>query len=122
MSNTTIVADVFQLTKDDLIDEYEKLADAHRQLKLSEDAHLQHIHELKRSLQTATNAETYLAAELETITSVHNAEIAQLRHGHETEMEAARKKHADALDTVVGLEGIIICWHTNSGVHNIIYT
>lgn len=108
MSNTTILSDFQQLTKDDLIDEYEKLADAHRQLKLSEDAHLQQIHELRRSLQTATNAETYLAAELDSISSVHIGEIEQMRLKHGTELDAVRKKHAEAMEIVSGLEGIYI--------------
>lgn len=106
MSNTTIVSDVFQLTKDDLISEYERLSDLYRQLKSSEDAHLQQIHEIRRNLQTATNAETYLAAELETITSVHNGELNKLRIKHGTEMDSLRKKHTESLESIVGLEGI----------------
>lgn len=108
MSNTPILSDLNQLGKDDIIDEYDKLADAYRQLKLSEDAHLQQIHEIRRSLQTATNAETYLASELDSITSVHNKEMEQLRLKHGTEIDAVRKKHTESLETIVGLEGIYI--------------
>lgn len=106
MSNTTIISDPQQLTKDDLVEEYDKLADAHRLLKQSEDRHLQHIYELKRSLQTATNAETYLSAELDAISSVHNGDLELLRQRHGAELESIRRKHAETQETMVGLEGI----------------
>lgn len=105
MSNTTICGDPQQLAKDELVEEYEKLGESYRQLKLVEDCRLQQNYELKRCLETATNAEAYLSQELESIASVHNGEMEQLKQRHAGELAGVKKKQAEADQNVLTLEG-----------------
>lgn len=92
--NTTILSDLQHLTKDEITDEYEKLSKEYVRLKTINENGIQQIYELKRSLQTATNAESYLAAELEAISAVHADEIKELLSKHSIDNSEWRASHS----------------------------
>jgi len=61
--------DLSALSVDDIVEEYKLLHDRHQQLKDQSDKDAQRIYELKRSLDTALAAESYLTQELEQLSS-----------------------------------------------------
>lgn len=61
--------DIINFTRDELLEEFCKLFDRYQDLKESNEADTQKIHELKRSLDTAVAAQAYLSQELEQYTS-----------------------------------------------------
>lgn len=99
-NNSTILLDPHQLAHDDLIDEYARLAAAYRQLKRTEEHSKQHIYELTRAVQTATNAEAHLAAELEEVTSNHATEVQRLQQHSRNELDDIKLKLLEAREAV----------------------
>lgn len=106
MSNTTFrrTTDLSTLATEDIIDEYDRIWTAYQELKTADEQYRQEIHGLKRALNTATNAESYLSAELDTIDSAHRNEIAELQQKHRDELDDARDKCARHQDNVAELE------------------
>ncbi|XP_061389338.1 protein Spindly [Musca vetustissima] len=66
--------DIINFTRDELLEEFCKLFDRYQDLKESNEADTQKIHELKRSLDTAVAAQAYLSQELEQYTSSENCQ------------------------------------------------
>ncbi|XP_075153588.1 spindle apparatus coiled-coil protein 1 spindly [Haematobia irritans] len=64
--------DIMNFTRDELMDEFCKLFDRYQDLRESNEADTQKIHELKRNLETAIAAQSYLSQELEQYTNVEN--------------------------------------------------
>lgn len=127
-ANSTIISDPSQLTNSDLVEEYDKLSGAYRQLQRTEERQLQQIYELKRNLQTVTNAETHLTAELEFITGGHAVEMDKQQQRHRTELAEMRVKLSEAQEanasadgetrgdrSVTVLDNMIIIMDTNAG-------
>lgn len=104
-ANSTIICDPGQLTNSDLIEEYDKLGGAYRQLQRTEERQLQQIYELKRQLQTVTNAETHLTAELEFIAGGHAAELAKQQQRHRAELGETRSKLTEAQEANASADG-----------------
>lgn len=61
--------DLDTLNVDDIVEEYKLLHDRHQQLKDQSEKDAQRIYELKRNLDTALAAESYLTQELEHLSS-----------------------------------------------------
>ncbi|XP_043642991.1 protein Spindly [Drosophila teissieri] len=81
--------DLNTLTVDDIVEEYKLLHDRHQQLKDQSEKDAQRIYELKRNLDTALAAESYLTQELEQLSSQPVAS----NHGlNSQELEELRRK------------------------------
>lgn len=102
--NTTIFQDPASLSHDDLVDEYEKISQRYTDVKQSEDSCQQQIYEIKRQLELSGKRESYLTQELETITEVHDGELAKLREKQRADAEEMRQRLAEAKETIGGLE------------------
>ncbi|XP_017002929.2 protein Spindly [Drosophila takahashii] len=82
--------DLNALSVDDIVEEYKLLHDRHQQLKNQSDQDAQRIYELKRSLDTALAAESYLTQELEQLSS---QPVASSSGGDSQELEELRRKY-----------------------------
>jgi len=82
--------DLSALSVDDIVEEYKLLHDRHQQLKDQSDKDAQRIYELKRSLDTALAAESYLTQELEQLS---NQPVASNSGGDMQELEELRRKY-----------------------------
>ncbi|KAH8352368.1 hypothetical protein KR084_003646 [Drosophila pseudotakahashii] len=82
--------DLNALSVDDIVEEYKLLHDRHQQLKDQSDKDAQRIYELKRSLDTALAAESYLTQELEHLSS---QPAASSSGGDSQELEELRRKY-----------------------------
>ncbi|EDW54150.1 GM18139 [Drosophila sechellia] len=81
--------DLNTLSVDDIVEEYKLLHDRHQQLKDQSEKDAQRIYELKRSLETALAAESYLTQELEHLSS---QPVASECGGNGQELEELRRK------------------------------
>ncbi|XP_039497926.1 protein Spindly [Drosophila santomea] len=81
--------DLNTLTVDDIVEEYKLLHDRHQQLKDQSEKDAQRIYELKRNLDTALAAESYLTQELEQLSS---QPVASNSGGNCQELEELRRK------------------------------
>lgn len=94
--NSTILSDPNSLSKDELVDEYDKLSIAYKNEKKSNERFKQTIHELKLNLQTAQNAESFLSTELDAIQSTQSTIIKDIIEKHQIELENLRKRYEEA--------------------------
>lgn len=81
--------DLDTLSVDDIVEEYKLLLDRHQQLKDQSEKDAQRIYELKRNLDTALAAESYLTQELEHLS---NQPVAIASGGNGQELEELRRK------------------------------
>lgn len=97
--NSIVISDPNSLSRDELIEEYDKLSTAWtayiNEKKINE-SHKQTIHELKSNLQTAQNAESFLATELDAIQSTYSSIIKEIIDKHQIELENLRKRYDEA--------------------------
>ncbi|XP_016982848.1 protein Spindly [Drosophila rhopaloa] len=82
--------DLNALSVDDIVEEYKLLHDRHQQLKDQSEKDAQRIYELKRNLDTAVAAESYLTQELEQLSS---QPVASNSGGDSQELEELRRKY-----------------------------
>ncbi|XP_037810802.1 protein Spindly [Lucilia sericata] len=85
--------DIINFSRDELLEEYCKLFDRFQDLRESNEADTQKIHELKRSLDTATAAQAYLTQELEQYTNSDSNEIEHDLHKTQAELLDMKKKY-----------------------------
>ncbi|KAM7353157.1 spindle apparatus coiled-coil protein 1 spindly [Cochliomyia hominivorax] len=85
--------DIINFTRDELLEEYCKLFDRFQDLRESNEADTQKIHELKRSLDTATAAQAYLSQELEQYTNSDSNEVENELHKTQAELMETKKKY-----------------------------
>lgn len=95
---------LLELSKDDIIEEYEKLYGNNKNLQELQESYLQKIYELKKNLQTATNAEQFLSCELETISLVHEKNVSDANAKHQLELNEYKTKYANVQETNLSLE------------------
>ncbi|XP_073822463.1 spindle apparatus coiled-coil protein 1 spindly [Musca autumnalis] len=86
--------DILNFSRDELLEEFCKLFDRYQDLKESNEADTQKIHELKRSLDTATAAQAYLSQELEQYTSSENNQDDNELQKALSELAELRKRHS----------------------------
>lgn len=86
--------DVSSISIEELQEEYQKLKEKYSQLCALSDSDRQRIHELKRSLDTATAAEAYLSQELEQLSSVQTSQDDVLLHKKQNEIDELKKRQA----------------------------
>ncbi|KAI8042284.1 hypothetical protein M5D96_003586 [Drosophila gunungcola] len=82
--------DLNALSVDDIVEEYKLLHDRHQQLKVQSEKDAQRIYELKRNLDTALAAESYLTQELEQLSS---QPVASKSAADSQELEELRRKY-----------------------------
>ncbi|XP_055837772.1 protein Spindly [Episyrphus balteatus] len=86
--------DISSITIEDLQEEYQKLKEKCSQLIALSDQDRQRIHELKRSLDTATAAEAYLSQELEQLSSVQTSQDDAALQKKQNEIDELKKRQA----------------------------
>lgn len=86
--------DIINFTRDELLEEYCKLFDRFQDLRESNEADTQKIHELKRSLDTATAAQAYLSQELEQYTNSDSNELENELHKTQADLSDMKKKYS----------------------------
>ena len=59
---------------------------------------------MKRALEITTNAETYLSAELDAISTVQFNEIEQLKYKHNLELDDLKGKYSSLIDSCAAVE------------------
>lgn len=74
-NNETIVNNVCNLSQDDLVDEYEKLATSYRQLKEENERRKQELHQERIQKKTLISTQNDLQHELESINTIHQEEL-----------------------------------------------
>ncbi|GBP95495.1 hypothetical protein EVAR_64882_1 [Eumeta japonica] len=84
--------DLVNLTRDELLEKYCKLFDQYQDLRESNELDTQKIHELKRSLDTATAAQLYLTQELEQYANLDNKETEIKLHKVQSELQDSKKR------------------------------
>ncbi|XP_017075911.2 protein Spindly [Drosophila eugracilis] len=82
--------DLSALSVDDIVEEYKLLHDRHQQLKDQSEKDAQRIYELKRNLDTALAAESYLTQELEHLSS---QPVVNKSGADSQELEELRRKY-----------------------------
>lgn len=85
--------DIINLTRDELLEEYCKLFDRFQDLREANESDTQKIHELKRSLDTAISAQTYLSQELEQYTSLDSTKIESELYKTQADFIEFKKKY-----------------------------
>ncbi|XP_058443733.1 protein Spindly [Malaya genurostris] len=105
--NETIIKDVTSVSDEDLAKEYRLLADSYRALKCDYESELQINYDLRRNYQTASESSAYLTAELESIDSVHKAELAALKDKYVSTLTSLKDSNADLKQQISGLETTI---------------
>lgn len=97
--SSIVLCDPHSLSREELIDEYDKLSSAWKAYineKRANESHKQTIHELKLSLQTAQNAESFLSTELDAIQSSHSSIIKEIIDKNQIELDNLRKRYDEA--------------------------
>ncbi|EDV57639.2 protein Spindly [Drosophila erecta] len=89
------------LSVDDIVEEYKLLHDRHQHLKDQSEKDAQKIYELKRNLDTALAAESYLTQELEQLSS---QPVASNSEGNSQELEELRRKFKTLKEEQDGLQ------------------
>lgn len=89
--------DISSISIEDLQEEYSKLKSKYNQLIVLSDQDRQRIHELKRSLDTATAAEAYLSQELEQLTSTQTSQDDALLNKKQNEIDELKKRQSALL-------------------------
>lgn len=84
--------DIVNLTRDELLNEYCKLFDRFQDLREANESDNQKIHELKRSLDTAVAAQSYLSQELEQYTNSDQSNVENELHKTQVELVELKKK------------------------------
>lgn len=102
--DNSIVSDPSSLTREYLVEAYQKLSNLYTNMKKTCDEDLQIIHDLKRSLKTAESGEAFLSSELESITSVHVKEIESLNAKHLETIEEMKNNDKNYREISVTLE------------------
>ncbi|XP_053698083.1 protein Spindly [Sabethes cyaneus] len=106
-ANDTIVKDITSLSKNTLIEQYQYLADNYKSLKRTHEEELQASYELRRNYQTASESVAYMTAELESIDSVHKAELAKLKEKYVQTLTTLKDSNADLKQQNSALETTI---------------
>lgn len=89
--------DISSITFEDLQEEYHKLRERCSQLIFVNEQDTQRIHELRRSLETATAAEAYLVQELEQLSSAQTSQDDALLHKKQNEVDELKKRQSALL-------------------------
>lgn len=103
--NKSIIGNTNDLSRDDLIDEYQHLSQRYIDAKQLADNLNQQVYEMRNRLSVVTNNESYLMNELETINKHHEAEVAKLHEKYRMELEQMRKQ---CQDTITNMESEIL--------------
>ncbi|TMW54858.1 hypothetical protein DOY81_000091 [Sarcophaga bullata] len=85
--------DIVNLTRDELLIEYCKLFDRFQDLREANESDTQKIHELKRSLDTAVAAQSYLSQELEQYSNSDQSNIENELHKTQADLTELKKKY-----------------------------
>lgn len=96
--------DIINYSRDELLEEYCKLFDRFQDLRESNEADAQKIYALKRSLDTATAAQSYLSQELEQYTNSDNIEIEKKLQKSQAELIEVKKKYGKLEISFTGLQ------------------
>lgn len=99
--NKTIINNPCDLSREDLVDEYQHLSRLYTDVKNSVDKLNQQAYDMRNRLSVVTNNESYLTQELETINQNHDVEMAELREKHRLEVDQMRKLFQE---TIANLE------------------
>ncbi|XP_055544144.1 protein Spindly [Wyeomyia smithii] len=106
-ANESIVKDISSLPENELIEQYKYLAENYRSLKRTHEEELQASHELRRNYQTATESAAYMTAELESIDSVHKAELDKLKEKYVQTLTVLKDSNTDLKQQNSSLEATI---------------
>lgn len=85
--------DIINYSREELLEEFCKLFDRYQELRESNEADTQKIHDLKRALDTATAAQTYLSQELEQYNNTDNKEEDYELQRTQAELMELKKKY-----------------------------
>lgn len=96
MNEVTIISDVSALSADDLVTEYNKLANHYRNTKEYVEKCEQELFEVKRNMELSSKREKFLNQELESITEVHEKELIDATNKHNVEINHFRSRVAQA--------------------------
>lgn len=99
--NKTIISNPCDLSREDLVGEYQHLSGLYTDVKNSVDTLNQQAYEMRSRLSVVTNNESYLMQELEAINQNHGDEKKNMREKHRLELEQIRKNFQE---TIANLE------------------
>lgn len=104
MANQTIINNLEELSREEIIEEYTRLSRLYTELKESDDAAQQKVYELRRNLELANNREAFLTHELETINEQHDVELRKICDKQRDEIDELRRRLVESKESVSNLE------------------